>query len=378
MELLNLNSGFQPLRTFDSYESLIWSERYSTCGDFELKSHDIKTVVARLPLESFVAIRESNVPMVVESYKFEKPKNKLPTVTVRGRSFESVLERRASVVQLSPDAVREAFYIFAAASRPSDAAYKLLRMVLGDTSTRGVLAPIEPFDEADRIPEIDLPLPFGFDAAVDTAFEIKAGNLYTVANELVAANRHGIRAVRPGPDDESGQVKIEIYNGRNLTGEGVTGNPQHVVAFNAKFDQLDEATYLLSHQASANVAYVYGPNGATKRLKNTGPEPAGLSRRVVIVDEGSDNNLTTDEARSSRGLVELYNHNSVALFEAGVGFQAGQRFNRSLTEGGYALGDIIKLQGEYGLSQNVRVEEFVRVSDPSGRQAYPTFEAVEE
>lgn len=376
MELLRLNEAFQPVKAFSKYESLIWSERYSTCGDFELKTYNIPETVARFPLESYVAIRESNVPMIVETHSFDKSKGKPASITVRGRTLESVLERRASVIELPSTGVRTPFYITAGANRHSDAAYKLMRMVLGDIA-RGSLPSVDPFDELDRIPEINLPLPTDFDEAVDTAYEIKSGNLYSVAIEMIQANHHGLRAVRPAPDDNSGQFSIEVYNGRNLTGEGPTGNPLHVVSFDARFNQLEEAKYLLSHQASANVAYVYGPNGASKRLKNAGTEPSGLARRVILVDESSDENLTTPEARDSRGLVELYNNNSVALFEAGVSLQAGRRFNRSLEDGGYALGDVIKLKGEYGLSQNVRVEEFVRVSDLSGRQAYPTFEAVD-
>jgi len=52
-------------------------------------------------------------------------------------------------------------------------------------------------------------------------------------------------------------------------------------------------------------------------------------------------------------------------------FLAG--FNRD-----YFLGDILRLDGEYGLSEFVRVSEFIRSDDSTGSKAYPTFETVSD
>ena len=193
--------------------------------------------------------------------------------------------------------------------------------------------------------------------------EIQAADLYNTVRELLETSRRGIKAVRPGPGGT--QVTLEIYNGADLSS---------TVVFDARFDQFDSATYLLSEQGSMNVAYVYGnlATGNEQILKTTAAEPAGLARRIILVDAVNDNTVTTPEARIARGLIELYKYNATALVDGEISQQIASGFNKD-----YFLGDILKLVGEYGLTRNVRVEEFIRTSDASGEKAYPAFQAVD-
>lgn len=431
MELQKLNSAFQPDVPIESYESLIWTERYSSAGDFELVSSDIQKCVNLMPLESYVTIKESTVPMVVESYKFINPKNDVAKIEIRGRSFESVLERRASVTTLVEGAERALWA--PDATQSSDAAYLALRRVLWDSArTVGSLslgAETAGVSVLDKIPEVNLVVPADFavpnapawnssttytptnqvsvvtgtapnqvttiyqsiqtgsaqapassplywkNLGVRRPFEIQAGNLYEKALELVQANHHGIKATRPPNGSTKNMVDIEIYNGADL---------QTITVFDAKQDQFDDSTYLLSHQGSTNIAYVYGggtgaPSGGTRvRKNNAGDEPSGLNRRVLLVDEMSDATLNTPAIRTSRGLVELYKNNSIALFDGALAQQIAARYNQNVNAGGYSLGDIVQFNGDYGLSSKVRVVEFIRTSDATGETAYPAFEVIEE
>lgn len=427
MELQKLNSVFQPEVPIEQYESLIWTERYGPAGDFELVSSDISRCMQLMPLESYVTIKESTVPMIVESHKIVKEKNSVAKIEIRGRSFESVLERRGSVFSM-PNGAARATASFNAV-KTSDAAYLSLLYVLGGPAksfsggSMGAVSPI--ISSLDAIPEIDLVIPA--DYALTTApawssstnytpgihvsyvngavtqiyqsvstnsntsppsntanwkllgdlrtIEIKAGNLYSTTVELVQANRHGIKAVRPSNGSAKTTVDIEIYNGADLTTTTV---------FDAKFDQFDDATYLLSAQGSTNIAYVYGGGtgasaGGTIVRKNTvGAEVSGLARRVLVVDEMSDATLNATAIRTSRGLVELYKNNAIAIFDGELAKQVADLYNKSVNAGGYSLGDIIQFNGEYGLSRKVRVVEFIRTSDATGESAYPAFEVIEE
>lgn len=412
MELMTLTDDFQPLNPVENWESLIWTERYSPCGDFELLSADIANMKRTLPLESCVSLRESNVPMIVENHIITKPNKDTYKLKVTGRSYESVTERRASVNALPESTVKSAWLIDA--QKESDAAYLAMRIVLGDVARyqgSTMVLPVTPpaVSPLDAIPEIDLTLPADYvdiigvgawSSAVNytpgtrvksagyiwlaTAnsinvipgadpskweqlytwgtYEIKAQNLYTTITNLIDTNHRGIKAVRP--TSSGSKVGIEIYNGADLTG---------LVVFDARFEQFVDATYLLSLQGSTNVAYVYGSNGAQTVLKNTAPEPSGLARRVLILDQSGDNSTSTPEARRSRGLIELYKYNATALFDGEIAEQVAAGYNRD-----YFLGDILKLNGEYGLSQNARVVEFIRSQDKTGSKAYPTFMAVDD
>lgn len=384
MELLTLDSVlgsstlFQPTRLIENYDSLVWTERYSSSGDFELVSSDVSQCLAQMPLESFVTIRESTVPMVVEAHKIEKPKNAAPRITITGRSFESVLERRVTRSTVSGVVANPRPMVQISADKVSDAAYKMLREAIGDVA-RSNLAAVDPASVEDKIPQINLVLPVDYTTGTTLPFEIKYGNLLTVLYEMLEVNRHGIRSVRPTAGGGKVTVDLEIYNGANLTGAGANSNPAYVVAFDAKFDQLDSSTYLFSYQGSANTAYVYGPGGVTVRQKNTGPIPSGLARRVLLVDEASDATLNTDPRRSDRGLVELYKNNAISLFDGETSVQIASRFNKPISQGGFGLGDILLLRGEYATtSKTVRVAEWIRTSDSTGEKAYPAFQTIDD
>lgn len=376
MELFILDSNlasptlFQPVSLFEDYDSLIWTERYWSPGDFQLVSSDPARAMAKFPLESFVGLRESNVPMIVEAHKIEKPGTKHARVTITGRSFESVLERRASFSEVSHSATPPltSTNVLVNADKVSDAAYKMLRFVLGDIA-RSNLAAHSPANSNDPIPQINLPLPTDYTTGTGLSFEIKSGSLLNVLLQMLEVNHHGIRAIRPAYNSGKTTVDLEIYNGADL---------RTSVVFDARFDQFDSATYLLSYQGSTNVAYVYGPNGVTVKAKNAGAEPSGLSRRVLVVEEMGDQALSTDANRQNRALVELYKNNAIALFDGEVSIQVAQRFNKPVAQGGFGLGDILQLNGEYGLTRVMRVAEWVRSADSTGETAYPTFQAVDE
>lgn len=371
MELLTLDSNYQPSELIERYASLLWSERYFLTGDFQLVTTDVERMLNLLPLESPVSIRESTVPMLVELHKIHKGLDGAPVLTVTGRSFESVVERRAAVMvnqfyqQLNGPA--RTLWIEERA-KESDAAYQVMRKILGDAARPplGAQAPI--ITSKDALPMVDLTLPDDYvnlPAIEDIKkYEIKPGNLYTVVMELLLANHHGLKAVRPALG--ASKIGIEIYNGADLT---------NTVVFDAKFDQFEDATYLLSKTGSTNWAYVFSKTGSQRVSKTVVsaefPEPTGLDRRVLYVDISGEEGVESEEARRTRGLIELYKYNATALFDGQISQQVASGYNKD-----YFLGDIIRLDGEYGLTQSVRVAEFIRSDDSTGSKAYPTFEVV--
>lgn len=436
MELWTLDSNFQPTRIVENYSSLIWTERYSSAGDFTLETSEVALMMDLLPLESWITLRESTVPMIVETHKIEKAKNVSPVLTVTGRSFETILERRGTqytALQQSYDTVPTDLPIQAV--KPSDAAYILMRTVLGDiarTMPDGVtpavgpldpaVSPLDAFNRSDGSSLIDLRLPLdyeiptvvGMPSAWDSStyyiegavvsyndaqwiaviantgvaptlstpewdllysnYAVEKTDLYSKILDLLATNNHGLKTVRP--QATGNQVGFEIYNGANLTGSGPNSDLMNVVVFDARFDQFDDAKYLLSKQGSVNVAYVLGSKGAQQVLKttvdSTHPEPSSLDRRVTVLDASQDTSVSTPDIIKSRGLIELYNHNVTAMFDGEISVQIASGYNRD-----YFLGDIIKLTGEYNLSEDARVAEFIRSSDSSGEKAYPTLQAVD-
>ena len=64
MEFQTLNEDFQAEHVVENYETLIWTERYSTNGEFQATFNNIPAGLAQLPEGSYVTLRESTVPMI--------------------------------------------------------------------------------------------------------------------------------------------------------------------------------------------------------------------------------------------------------------------------------------------------------------------------
>lgn len=367
----SLDASFQPARLVEGHSSLIWSERYSSVGDFSRESNDIAGTLKKLPLytlapdgvtklPTLVTLRETSVPMVVIAHKIAKPSSAPPTITTIGASAECLLNRRTTVVNPVGGGSKINPYS-AQALTGVDFVYDVMTRVV--TNGQASLA--------DKIPEFDIQAPIrpvGYVPPSSTRnFAAELGELYSWALSGIADEGYGFRSVRPA-DTTKNKIAIQIYKGRDRTQQ---------VVFDTRFDQIDDAQYLLSDAGWKNTDQV---NGSADSLEVTdGGTYSGLSRRTIYNDAsqttanisaGSD--LT--QAMTNLGLVDLAKNLPTALFSGEVSRQIAALYGDEVN--GYLLGDVVKLTGDYGLSQFVRVSEFIRSEDAEGEKAYPTFESL--
>lgn len=357
MELAVLNSSFQRERLIENWNSLVWTERYSSNGDFQLVSNRISDIMELLPLgapldpPTLVSIEGSDVPMVVENHKIEKTKAGIPQITTTGRSFETVLDRRINVkADTTTGTPRVEYHVDA--NNAAAAAYSIAH----DIVVTGTLS------ANDVIPEITL-LNSASSAGTTQSFPVDAKELYAWMMDTLALGKYGLKAELSALTT----IALIIYEGTDRSSE---------VAFDVALDQFDQAAYLFSNAPSKNVMYTSGKYGM-EHVTLESSEPSGLSRRVGFnnleseITAYSPGNATLISLLQNKGKISLSSLVPVALFSGGVSISVGAGYNDT-----YFLGDIVKLRGEYGLSQNARVAEFVRTQDTTGSKAYPTFEAV--
>lgn len=354
MDLSVLNSGFKRKRLIESWSSLVWTERHSTNGDFQLVSNNISEILSLLPVGGpldppcVVAINDSDVPMVVESHTIKKAKTGPPEITTIGRSFETVLDRRVTIKSVTPSATRLEWRI--SAQTAAIAAYEAAKAIVVDGLATSL----------DIIPEITL-LNSVTDTGVAQEFPVEPKELYAWMIETLTLGKYGLKSVMP---TSTSTIALIIYKGTDRREE---------VVFDVALDQFEDASYLLSKQAYKNVMITSTANGMEFASMSTAP--SGLARRVAFQDLASEitvpvgaplTNLTIN-----KGKVSLADLLPTALFSGGIAENVGRGYNST-----YFLGDIVRLQGEYGLSQDARIAEFVRTEDNTGFKAYPTFEAV--
>lgn len=359
MELSVLDNTFKRVRPIENWNSLVWSERYSANGDFQLTSNRISEVLELLPLKApdqpptVVALRDSNVPMVVETHRIEADKKGVPIITTTGRSFETILSRRIAIQMVSKtDGARPAWSI--KAMSPSDAVFTVMNRIV----KLGIASPLDIIPEITLRDSVTEAWPKG-----EQEYPIEPKELYEWALETLQLGEHGLRAVLPPRAGGVTTIDIEIYNGTDRT---------KTVAFDTIQDQFDKTSHLLSDVGHKNVMLTQVASGLYP--SRMGPERSGLARRVGYQDLSSEITLPAGqqltELATNRGLVSLGGLAPIALFSGEISAKQAARYNQD-----YFLGDKVSLKGEYGLSQVVRIAEFVRTHDRDGERSYPAFQA---
>ena len=94
MDLTILNSKLDAIYLIDTYESFIWTDRYCAYGDFELYSPMREGLLENLKLDYYIQNRASEHTMIIEKTLISSDVEKGSTVTITGRSLESILDRR--------------------------------------------------------------------------------------------------------------------------------------------------------------------------------------------------------------------------------------------------------------------------------------------
>ena len=369
MDLMTLDANNQPAKLIENYDSLIWTERFNTVGDFQIVTGKIDGPTGflnLLPEGTVVTLRESNIAMVVETHQIDRKKNTPQKLTIKGRAYESILDRRVALQSVSATLGSSDWVV--SAKTPSDVAWYAIDQIV----RAGLLSVNDIFPSA--VVQFPTPADYGTSTGPSKNFSIERGNLLGVVLGLLQTSAqadpttvpatpavvpHGIRAVRPNSAGTA--IGVQIYAGTDRSG---------TVYFDASRELLDDGTYLFSKVGSANVGYGVGAGLAATMFEGA-VEPEGLARRVAMVD-GSQSDINS--------VPQLGNYMSQALAEASETAIFDGNINPDINPYkygiDYALGDIVRVVGDYGLDEFARVTEYIRTEDATGVKAYPTLETI--
>jgi hypothetical protein len=319
-----------------------------------------------LPEGTLVSLRESNVPMVVETHNVVRKKNKPTNLIIKGRAFESILDRRIAVSAVS-GGVGDWNVI---AKTPSDVAYYIIEKIC----VEGILSANDIFEPA--IVQFLTPDDYLTGTGPNRSFSVPRGNLLNAVVTLLqteakedlsttpdtpAVVQHGIRAIRP--NNTGTAIGIEIYTGTDRSGN---------VYFDGTRDLLDDGSYLFSKVGSADTAYILGPASAVI-LNKSGAASSGINRRVILVD-GTTSGVSDETSLVEHGKMSLAEAHPLAIFDGSI----NQDLSPYVYGVDYDLGDTVRLVGDYGLDEKARVTEYIRAEDATGVKSYPTLVTVVE
>jgi len=358
MEVYILDSLYRRVGVIDRYESLIWTERFSAYGDFELKLHSTHDNRSRLLAGLRLVIVKSYRVMVIETVEDTTDNEGRDVLIVRGRSLEAILENRVARSTMGDLTTTPKWTI---TDQPADIA----RQLFNDICVDGLLTT---YDIIPGIVEARMPL-FPADTTpepTDTiTYAIDPVTLYKAIKDICDYYLMGFRLVRH-PD--TAVLYWDIYMGSDRTTQQTT---LPAVVFSEGLDNLSNTTELTSIALYKNVAYVFSPLGSEIVLaEDVDPTIAGFERNILIVvaDDITDGVPATASAKMiQRGKEELAKNRRFSAFDGELNQNSKYVYGTD-----YHLGDLLEYKNTEGVSSIMQVTEQIFISDREGDRSYPT------
>ena len=357
-----------PTHLIESHKSLVWTERYTECGDFSLTSGNVDETIAELPAGALCRIAQSDELMVVESHKISTDEYGIPLLTVEGRSFETVFENRPAISNMDPLADYE-YHLEDVTAH--EAMAKIMTRIpdgLNPTWAAAFERPITVYRPTDLDRKID--------------YQVPNGDQYKAVLDLARGYGVGIRNFVFYREFET-RYGVELYYGQDRSIQNGYGNAP--VIFSSERGDFAREEYYLDYREHKNAAMVFTENTVQGyfMIPEGGDEtpPMGLDSRILYinggdikppVDTGIRDQITYERAL---GQERLFSELSKRKLEPDVTFEISAtpsyKFGRH-EDGDYFLGDIVTVQTLYGGRKNLQVSEYIRAEDETGYREYPT------
>lgn len=356
MDIYILDSLYRRTEVVDRYESLIWTERFSSVGDFELKLQSTLGNRNKFVEGTKLAILPSYRVMIVETVEDSIDDQGQQILTVKGLSLEAVLDQRMARSAMNDTTTNPSWTL---TGTPKVIATQMFH----DICVTGVL------DVGDKIPLINEGSIFPADttpAPTDSiTYIIDPDTLYNAEKTLCDQYLMGFRLVR---NADTAQLWFDIYMGSDRTSHQAT---LPAVIFSPGLGNLHNTSELRSLALYKNAAYVITPVGTRIVYPvDVDPTTSGFDRRVLIVkaDDITDTDPVVAQALMlQRGTDELAKNRKVQAFDGEISQTSQYVYGVD-----YNLGDLVETRNVDGVSNNMQVTEHIFVSDKEGVRSYPT------
>ena len=355
MEALVLGNQYETLAILDTFESLIWTDRYIGYGDFEVYFPAQNSAIKEMLVKgNYLSIKGSDRYMIVQDIKIKTDEENGDHITVSGHSLESILSRRIIWGQT------------VLTGNFQDGIKKLL--------TENVISPT---NTARAIPN------FTFKASTDTAItaltvdaQFFGDNLYDSILKLCTARDIGFKVLPSG----DGGFEFSLYTGADRS---YTQDVLPHIVFSPNFDNLLTSDYSYSDDTFKNAAMAAGEgDGSARKLAEAtlGSNVTGLNRYEMFVDASDiSQKVETVTLPDDVYLAQLSEKGRQALSDTSVKetFEATVDFKHQYVYGSdFFIGDIVQIQNEYGMESRVRMSELIQSQDNNGEAVTPTFATI--
>lgn len=349
MDVYVLNNKCDIICLIDYCESVIWTSRYYSSGDFELYLPVTEEALSVLKLDNFVTCQldRRNIG-IITSIQIDTDQETGDYITVKGETIDNLLARRivwkqtilsGTVIQCVLQLLNENAIV------PTIKERKIDNFILGECCN----------------------------CNTQMKKQVTGDNLLEAVQAILHTYKLGYRV-----EYIDGKFNFMIYSG---TDKSYRQSKYPRVEFSPEYDNLISSTYLADASEYKNIALVAGEGEGINRKTYVVGNASGISRREVYVDardissETDDGTLTNDQYNAllnEKGYESLAETIVKESFEGDVDPEVNYTFGTD-----YYLGDIVQITNEYGISTVARITEVIECWDENGYSCVPTFSSEE-
>ena len=355
MEIYTLDPLLRRDKVIDVFESLIWTERFQSYGDFELDVFSTPENRGIFTASTLLAMNLSNYVMMVETIEDDVNSDGKKILNVKGRSLEAILLDRVAKESLDDLTASPKWII-------TDEPAEVARKIFHDICVTGIL------DSQDVIPFINE----GTFLAASTiaepvdpiTVELEPTTVYDAVAQLCGVWNLGFRILR---EYDTSKLWFDVYSGSDRTTAQTILAP---LVFAPGLDNLQNTKELTTIENAKNVAYVFSPAGfAMVYPDDVDPDVDGFDRRVLVVNANdiTSENPDVPAALIQKGKEELSKNRVYQAFDGEISQNSSYKYGTH-----YNLGDVVETRNADGVTNNMRVTEQIFVSDQEGERSYPT------
>lgn len=370
MDIFILDALLRQIDVVDTYISFIWTERWSTMGDFELVTLATPNNKYRFVADTKLSIMQSKRVMIVETVEETDDVEKGSVLKIKGRCLNSMLEKRvAAKVSTITSLILNTWDTSGFSPMQLLDLYFFSICYDGDLSTGDVIPFLQlsgSLYPAENIPD---PYPLGIE------YSLKPKDLYAALREICDAYDIGFRFYR---DPNASKLYFEPTMGCDRTMAQTDFPP---VTFSQDMANLVDTTQFIDYSKYYNavqVIYFYkdGSDNDVTISEFVKAEELDFSEggfdqktKLLAITQIPEDMLLVDVPAYliKLGQEELSRSKPVTLYDGEISKNSQYTY-----EVDYNLGDIVEVRGNDGGTAYMRVVEQIFKCDDSGEATYPS------
>lgn len=390
---LNKDTYYPEEEILEGIESKIWTERYLDPGEFQFTTKKVEFFLSELPEMTLVSHLDTNEVMMVEDHEITKDEDGIYELTITGRSIDAFMEQRWL------EAPHGKKYKMANNYTCAQAAEVLLWNAFVNPTEVDVTHPGTGWFRfsTDQIPNVVVT-----DSVSGGSFSgrrwLSGGQAYPEMKKFLYWRRLGVRGIRPAPDNgavdildvgtggaglfsyvnaKTTALQFNVYMGVDRTQFQTDRTP---VVFRAASGDILDAKYLRSIKDRKTVGTAVAEGMLQGGIKlwdqslggNQGTSSKGWARRALWIDAGDPDSTDTVDFAADVNLIgqDILDEKKLKrVVDGKISPKSQYKYGVH-----YKLGDLVTVAGDFGLTQDMRVSEYIRTEDQDGDIGYPTLE----